>query len=226
MNSRSAILKYMEHQDKVRQFLLALAGVSALSLSACSMDMPTKMTESRIELSTEQYSQSYDVATLNDANFDAMADHYVRSGSSQAEVIVAYDPYSKKNTAMKANDQLARIKTELSTRGITDLKGSTLAIDHSGDSSEMIIGYESVTAGVNDCRMMPGYATNHMDADFDYKLGCSVQTLMAKQVAHPADLAGRAPDTDADGRRTGAVVERYRSGEPADDLGTYTTTGD
>jgi type IV pilus biogenesis protein CpaD/CtpE len=226
MYSRSISIVETGLNAKMRQVLLVLTALSALSLGACAkMDMPTTVTQSPIELSTEAYSKSYSVSGLSSADFDQMANRFKSEGYGHPEVIVGYDPYSKKNTAMKANDQLARIKTELSKRGLKDVKGSTLAIDHSGDQSEMVIGYESITAQVNDCDVMPGYKTGYTEANFDYKLGCTLNTVTAKQVAHPADLAGRAVDTvDGDGRRAGAVVEPYRTGEPNSQLsGAYTT---
>ncbi len=211
----------------LRQGLLALTAISALSLGACAkMDMPTNMTDQRIQLVTENHAQTYDVASLTQAQFDEMADHYGRYGSGQAEIIVGYDPRSKKNTAMKATDSLHRVSDELSKRGVKNIKASIQALENSGDKSEMIIGYTSMTAqGPDDCKMMPGYEENHANTDYDYKLGCSVEALIAQQVAHPADLAGRAPDTDADGRRTGIVVEPYRSGTLPALTGTYSSTG-
>ena len=211
----------------LRQGLLMLTAISALSLAGCTkMDMPTTATTERIQLVTENHSKTYAVADLTAAQFDEMADHYVRYGADQAEIIVGYDPRSKKNTAMRATDNLHRVSDELSKRGVKSVKASIQALENSGDKSEMIIGYTSMTAqGPNDCAMMPGYENNHVTADYDYKLGCSVETMIARQVAHPADLAGRAPETDADGRRTGIVVEPYRSGTLPGISGAYSSTG-
>lgn len=198
----------------MRQVLLALTAISALSLGGCAkIDMPSTIHPEKIQLVTDNHSQNYVIADLTPVQFDDMASAYNRFGSGQAEVIVSYDPYSKKNTAMKAADQLQRISGELSQRGVRNIKSSIQAVEHSGDQSQMIIGYESVTAEPpKDCALMSSFNTHQAEADYDYKLGCSLNTMMARQVARPADLAGRAPVTDADGRRTGAVVEPYRAG--------------
>ena len=211
----------------LRQGLLALTAISALSLGACStIDMPSHMTANRIQLVTENHAQTYKVADLTPAHFYEMADHYSRYGSGQAEIIVGYDPRSKKNTAMMATDRLHRISDELSKRGVENIKSSIQAFEDSGDQSEMIIGYTSVTAQPpEDCTMMQGYDVSRADIDHDYEMGCSVESLIARQVAHPADLAGRAPDTDADGRRTGIAVEPYRSGTLPALSGGYSSTG-
>lgn len=210
MTSRTIALS----RSALRQGLLALAAISALSLGGCTMDMPSRMTPNRIQIVTENHSQTYMVSDLTAVQFDEMADHYSRYGSGQAEIIVGYDPRSKKNTAMTATDNLHRVSDELSKRGVKNIKGSIQALEGSGDQAAMIIGYTSVTAQPpEDCRMMQGYEVSQAAIDPDYEMGCSVETFVSRQVAHPADLAGRAPDTDADGRRTGIMVEPYRSGK-------------
>ena len=211
----------------LRQGLLALTAISALSLGACSkIDMPSHMTPNRIQIVTENHSQTYRVADLTTAQFDEMANHYSRYGSGQAEIIVGYDPRSKKNTAMMATDRLHRISDELSKRGVKNIKSSIQALEDSGDQSEMIIGYTSVTAQApEDCTSMQGYEASQAAIDDNYEMGCSVETFIARQVAHPADLAGRAPDTDADGRRAGVTVEPYRSGTLPALSGGYSSTG-
>ncbi|MCM2344168.1 MAG: CpaD family pilus assembly protein [Alphaproteobacteria bacterium] len=193
-----------------------LSMVCGLTLSACAqIDMPSHVSQQRPQLVTENYSSNYVVADLGPAQFDEMAARFGRHGSGTLEVIVGYDPHSKKNTAMKATDQLHRVLGELSQRGVRNVKGSILALDNSGDQSEMMIGYKSVNAeGPADCEMMPGYDNSQAQTDYDYKLGCTVNTLIARQVAHPEDLGGRAVPVEADGRRTGAMVEPYRSGQP------------
>lgn len=215
MTARTIALTDHSLRPTFQQVLLALAAVSALSLGGCAkIDMPTTMTEKQISLESDNYSQTYKVADVKAAQLDEMSEHFRRYGNSQAEIIVSYDPYSKKNTAMKATDQLHRITAELRKRRVDNIKGSILAADYSGDEAEMIIGYTSVNAQApDDCRMMPGAETMRAELDFDYKLGCSVRTMVSRQVARPADLAGRSPDSaGGDGRRATAVVEPNRAG--------------
>ena len=226
MTARTIALTDNAMRPTVQQVLLALAAVSALSLGGCAkIDMPTTMTEKNIVLESDNYAQTYKVADLKAVQFDEMSEHFRRHGNSQAEVIVSYDPYSKKNTAMKATDHLHRIMTELNKRRVGNIKGSILAADYSGDEAEMIIGYTSVSAQApDDCSMMPGAGTMRAELDFDYKLGCSVRTMVSRQVARPADLAGRSPDSaNGDARRAGVVVEPYRAGKPSAGLRSEST---
>lgn len=225
MISRIDTLSY----SGIRQIMLALTALSALSLSGCSVNMPSKIMAEPIQLVSENHSKRYAVSDLTAADYDQMAEHYSRYGASEAEVIVAYDPRSKKNTAMMASDQLHKISDELARRGVHDMKSSILAVENSGDHSEMVIGYNSVTAQApDDCDLMPGYESGQAEADIesDYKLGCTMKTMVSRQIAHPQDLAGRASDTQGDGRRAGVVVETYRTGARNRGLsGSYSSTG-
>lgn len=221
MTARTIALTDNAMRPTVQHVLLALAAVSALSLGGCAkIDMPTTMTEKQIVLESDNHTQTYKVADLKAAQFNEIGEHFRRHGNGQAEVIVSYDPYSKKNTAMKATDHLQRITTELGKRGVGNIKGSILAADYSGDAPEMIIGYSSVSAQPpEDCRLMPGAETMRAELDFDYKLGCSIRTMVSRQVARPADLAGRSPDSaNGDARRAGIIVESYRAGDLDTDL--------
>lgn len=212
----------------LRIALMACVATGAMALTGCSIDMPTKIQSERIQLVTDNYSERFETATVSGAQLDQIAEHYSRYGAGQTEVIISYDPRSKKNTAMKATDQLHRISSELSKRGVKNIKGSIMGADGSGDVSEMMVGYATMTAEAPEgCdKMMPGYETGHADVDYDYKLGCSLNTMIARQVARPADLAGRAPDPqDNDGRRAGALVEPYRAGTPNRALSGAMTTG-
>lgn len=224
--TRSKVLDNVGLTSVMQHAMLALLAASALALGGCAkLDMPSRVTERPIILEADHYSQTYKTAQVGTTQLDEIAHTYRQYGNGQAELYVSYDPYSKKNTAMKASDQLHRIVTALHNRQMGDIKGSILAVDYSGDESDMVVGYSSVRAQApEDCGMMPGADAARVELDPDYKLGCSVKTLVARQVARPADLAGRAPDmSGGDGRRSGAVVERYRTGTPYEQLRTYST---
>lgn len=213
-------------QNSMRSVLAVFVAVGILS--GCAVDMPSKITPGRAQLVTQNHSDRFVTTEAGSAQFDQIAAHYTRYGSGQAEVIVGYDPHAKNNTAMKASDQLHRVTSELAARGLKNVKGSIMAIEGSGEISEMIVGYTAITATPpEDCRMMPGYETNQAMADFDYKLGCSVETMVSRQIAHPEDLAGRAPDsTGGDGRRATGITEPYRTGTPNTAMsGAYSSSG-
>ncbi len=184
----------------------------ALTVSGCAFDFPSNYHPKRVELVTENYSQQYPTAALAGAQIDAIAADFRRYGNSEMEIIVTYDPRSKTNTAMKANDALARITDDLRRQGVPAVKGSLLPVEDMGDTSQAMVGYRSVTAQAPEgCTMLPSTGGSRIDED--YRFGCSIESLLAKQISRPADLAGRAGSGDSDGRRQGAVVEGYSAGE-------------
>lgn len=206
---------------------VALMSVAVAGIAGCTkIDTPTVMTTEKIQIERQNFSERFVTADVNDVVLDRLADHFGRYGEGEAEIIVSYDPRSRKNTAMKASDQLHRIAQGLQKRGVTQLKSSVLAAENSGDVSEMMIGYTSLSAlPPQDCTMMPGYESYDTEIDMDYKLGCSVDSLVARQVTRPGDLEGRSyGHQDGDGRRAAEVVEPYRSGEGYGDLGGYSVS--
>lgn len=211
---------------KVFLGLLCAAAVMG-GVTGCSIDMPSRITDQRVQLEARNYSERYTTGQVTDAELANIAAQFSRYGSGELELIVGYDPYSKSNTAMRATDNLHRIKDGLAKRGVHNIKANILAVEHSGDTSEMMVGYRAYSAQAPaDCTMMPGYENTRAMADFDYKLGCSLETMVSKQVAHPEDLAGRAvPTTPGDGARAAVVVTPYRAGEANGDLGGESSTG-
>lgn len=203
---------------------MSVALIGVIVLSGCAkIDMPSKMTDEKIQIERQNFSERFVTADVNDVVLDRLADHFGRYGEGEAEIIVSYDPRSRKNTAMKASDHLHRIAQGLHKRGISHLKTNVLPVENSGDISEMIIGYTSLSAlPPQDCNLMPGASGHQTTIDTDYDLGCTLDSIIARQVTRPGDLEGRSyGDQDGDGRRAAAKVEPYRSGEGNGDLGGY-----
>ena len=48
----------------------------------------------------------------------------------------------------------------------------------------------------------------------DYRLGCTIETQISRQVARPGDLEGRDTMDNPDGRKTANTVEPYMTGAP------------
>ena len=73
---------------------------------------------------------------------------------------------------------------------------------------------------------MPGYThptdvQSEPNAKPQYRMGCTVETLLARQVARPSDLLGKQGfETNADGRRQERVVSTrgYYGDKPNDAL--------
>jgi len=71
----------------------------------------------------------------------------------------------------------------------------------------------------NDCDLMPGLNTEQTTRFMDgYKFGCSTETMLSKQIAHPADLQGNGKLGARDGRRDAIILDSYKRGEPREGL--------
>ena len=91
-----------------------------------------------------------------------------------------------------------------------------------------LVRYDSYSAlPPEDCGPMPGLeSTEDVSFDENYRLGCSVDMLTARQIARPKDLLGREQqETTSDGRRGSNIVETYRTGTPNEPLEGESATG-
>ncbi len=198
-----------------RVFSTAIAFLS-FGITGCNtMYSPPTITENRVQVREESVFEDVALYHVNDEYLAALAAHYDRHGGSPMDLIVTYDPRSYRNTAMKATNKVSDIAGALRGHGVDNLKPSVLPVKGQGDEARLIISYNAYSAhapkGCPD--YMPGLDGGPLDDNPDYKIGCSVETLMARQVARPADLLGRgASDMDTDGRSATNIVDLYRSG--------------
>ena len=198
-----------------KSFRLALLTVPLLQLAACDLNEPTWVSPSRVEVHEEGFSDTFDTASLDDSTLRAIGANYYRYGNGPMDVVVSYDPKSKTNTAAKANAQVKMISSELGKYGVKNLRITTSAIDKSGDKSNALISFPALTARPPEgCGVMPVMGNKQTDMPDTavgnpppYQLGCTIESMMAKQVVRPGDLLGRPGfETNADGRRQEAVI--------------------
>lgn len=210
-------------------FKLLACAACLIATSACTLDEPTWVNSSRVEVHQEGFTDSFDTSSLDAGTLRAIGVNYYRYGNGPMDVAVSYDPSSKTNTRGMAEGEVKRIQTELSRQGVRNLRITATPSERSGDVSKTIVSFPALTArGPEDCGMIPGYENAQTDTPENaegqakgYKLGCSIETLMAKQVSRPGDLLGRPGfETNADARRQEEVIwnRGYYSGqfEPLD----------
>ena len=191
--------------------LALLASVSLLG--ACQMNSPTWVNQNRVEVHGEQFTDTFETSKLNDGMLRAIGVNYYRYGNGTMNVVVGYDPKSKVNTSAKAAREASRISSELKRNGVKDLSIQTVALPGTGDGSLTTVTFPALVAKApSRCGTIPGYNSPTavpMSAEEEnhYELGCTVETLMAKQIARPGDLLGRPGfETNADGRRQQTVT--------------------
>ena len=204
-------------KTKLLDVVFVFMGMAVLlGLCACDMYHPPYTTPNRMQVVEGDFFEQVPASQANDAYLEAIAADYERSGKGPVDVVVTYDPASKTSTAMRAGNTASRIGNTLYKNGVQEVNVSTMPVHAQGSASNLLISYNSYTAkGPKDCTDMAGIGPRTIEASPDYKLGCSVDNAMAKQIARPKDLAGRSQvDGDVDGRRVGNIVERYRTGTP------------
>lgn len=207
---------------------LAMACMAA-PLTACSTDMyaPGSLNENRVQVQEQGFSENMMLDDVNDAYIQALARHYTKHGGGGMDLTVTYDPKSYRNTAMKASQSAARLVSALRDQGVSDVKTNILPVQEQGDDAHVLISYESYTARAPDgCTSMPGLDNSVVEYSKDYKLGCGVEMMMAKQVARPRDLMGQEnTNTTSEGRSASNIVEVYRYGSQNESLDGESASG-
>lgn len=195
----------------------ALITAALLTVSACSLHEPTFMNQSKIQVESEVYRADFPAAEVNGDVLAGLAKAYERGGDGDVHVVVTYDPRHRDNTAMNAARKAADIARHLRKNGVNTIKTEILPAWQSGDKSDVFFSFTRYEArGPAGCQDMPGLYNDNATLDEDYKLGCGVNEMLARQVSNPKDLLGRDDVMlDGDGRRSVNVVEGYRAGEPA-----------
>jgi type IV pilus biogenesis protein CpaD/CtpE len=205
---------------------LLLASFGLVFLTGCSMEEPGHLSLEKARVTQEKIYEKVMLGDADEGYLKALAAHYRKAGSGPVDLTVLYDPQSKTSTAMKASRDSARIVSDLRNYGVQNIDATILPVKDHGDESEILLSYQAYEAqGPENCETMPGYDDNELNIEEGYKLGCTVETLYAKQIARPKDMAGQATnDPHTDGRRSSNIVDGYRTGEPNDTLEGLTAT--
>lgn len=203
-----------------RTMMLAGAGVAALLLlGACDTivnNNPTTMVApGKIETYKDEMALEAETASLDAGKLEQVSRHYWAHGDTPLMLSVTYDPHSKTNTAMKATQEAARLKTMLAKQGTENVQADIMPVQDSGNVSKTIITYDAVNArGPSECGDVK------IDRNFtdwervpDYKLGCASENYLAKQIARPKDLHGNDVMDMMDGRLQANTVELTKSGQ-------------
>jgi len=180
-------------------------------LGACSpQSTPSMMNTSRPLLSAQTEMKQIEVSKINDGFLQGLAEDYTRFGNGPLTLTLAYDPNSKSYTAMKAFQELEAIKSKLSSMNVRSVLADTIKVE--GEAPALMIQYDTLSAQApQGCGIMPGLENSQTGRDIgDYRFGCSVDTMLAKQIYRPSDLAGQDHMDASDGRRAANAIEHYR----------------
>lgn len=199
------------------KFLLP-AFISVLFLPACEMYHESWVEKKRVQVAEERYYEQIPVNEFSAAKMDELAKDYSRYGDGTLVMSVTYNPASKTYPSLKASSDVAKFSKALRNRGVRDLKSGVLPVQQQAEY--VLISFTSYKAEApEDCRTMQGFDNPQIEHDPDYKLGCTVETLFARQIARPKDLKGQDDrNLNSDGRRVANALESYRDGAPSEPL--------
>lgn len=196
-----------------KRFLYGGILALAMTLGACApQSTPSMMNTSRAELVHSTAIEQIALDRVDDVTLTLLADDYRRHGNGPLELAMAYDPSSRNFTAMQARNKLREVEANLRARGIGQIATRTIAVPKG--TPALMVSYESFEARApQDCHTMPGIDDYRTTRDIaDYRFGCSTESLIARQIARPADLIGREGSREPhDGRRAVNVIEEHRN---------------
>ena len=185
-----------------------------LAISACEMYSESVVSDRRLQVREENFTEQVPARRANSEYVAKVADDYVQSGNGPLELTITYDTPSKTNTALHANDEAVRLSQAFRKQGVKEVLTSILPVREQGTESMVVVSYASyqATAPAN-CGRMTGFDGPILEHDPDYKLGCTVETVFARQIANPTHLLGesKAP-AYSEGRAAAHVIDPQRSG--------------
>jgi type IV pilus biogenesis protein CpaD/CtpE len=175
------------------KFIIPLA---VLCLSGCSDNYftPTSLTDKKIEVVETAHESTIDIDNINNAMLANIAQDYKRYGSNGLNLTISYNPSTagrfSATDAMDKGSELAEILRK--DHYVNHVKVSILPLRNT--SPRLFIDYTKTQAHKPaGCGVAPGLdnqGANTEDKIENYEIGCSVKTLIAKQVYRPSDLAG------------------------------------
>jgi type IV pilus biogenesis protein CpaD/CtpE len=202
-----------------------MGAMLSLAVAGCGkLNTPSMMNTSPIRLSDETDIRQIPVAQAGDGTLQSLARDYQRYGDSVMNISLLYNPASKDYGKGAAFKDLARVKDRLEALGVRTIKADILEAPET--EPMLVVHYDAVRAlAPEGCRPMPGLTDGKSTREIgDYKFGCTVDMMLAKQIYRPSDLAGRGETDAIDGRRATNNTEYYRQvtqGEAEEELRVY-----
>jgi type IV pilus biogenesis protein CpaD/CtpE len=187
--------------DMMRFSLLC---VSLLCVTACSLTPETWVNSDRVEIHNDQFTDSFAVSDLNENTLRAIAGVYGRYGDGP--MLIGLTSRNSKDAE--------RITRTLKKYGVGDVRVDRQTPARGAKEMALISFPAIVAKAPQSCGMMPGAdgITTLPDSGQGkgpYGFGCTVETMLARQVHKPKDLLGRSGfETNADGARAETIVSR------------------
>jgi pilus assembly protein CpaD len=209
-----------------KNMTLALSLIVALGgLNACSrMYKEGTLTQNKMQVSQQTAEQEIILDGSHNSQIMALGKDYSRYGDGTLEMTIAYDPLAKSQGAMRASQMAGDLAAQLRSEGITNVKADILPVKDL-PVMKALVNYDSYSAlPPEDCEPMSGFNDRNHGDNMDYEMGCTVDTLIARQISRPKDLLGRDFENSYnDARGVSNQIDAVRSGARNPPLGGETT---
>lgn len=210
----------------MRKFILMATCISALAISGCTLSKPSQVSMDRIKIDQTMETITLDRHQITPQSWARITDDYKKAAEGGMRVFVSY-PDDIAGAEAEATVLAREYEHILRARGVSDFEVVTVPSDYPGYDHRVLVSYKGYKANSpENCSRITGHhgAENLYESD-EYRIGCENMRAFSKMVSDPRDLLGRSKTQDGDSRRAGAVVERYRSGEPLEPLEATTASG-
>lgn len=208
--------------------LISLIGVMAgvLLLSACDASMPSHVQARKIRLQERMVAENLDPMKVNKGHVAAVANRFRQKGRGDMVLTMSYLSGDKKSQA-RADRVGAAYKKALTAEGVPHVSLVTVPVKSADNAAEAIITYNGLIAlPAENCGAVPGHngaaTPNEIN---DYPIGCGMQAAIGKMIANPSDLMGKGGTQNNDSRRSGTIIEPYKSGTPNGPMGGFDASG-
>lgn len=190
--------------------LLAGCDGKILDMNAAPVATPNK-----IRLEEGHVYEELATAEVTTPMLRGLGAEHARAGSGPIELMVTYPP---KTSRAAAEARAQEMEHDLRRGGAQSVHTTILPVSDPRGSVAVLSFTTLKALGPEDCTPMPGTLGNGSQLDREYAIGCEGRTLLAKQIARPGDLQGRAGMSSADGQRAGMALEPYRMNEKVEQV--------
>jgi len=195
-----------------RNKLVMLLFVPLMGLTACTQTTPSMMNSAPLTVSEETIIDQISFDAVTSATIAHMANYYLDNATGALGLALTYDPRSKSFGRSRATKEVAKLADILRHEGVETINTRVMPVANS--EPVLVINYDSaVVNGPAGCGETPGlkdYQTGRFIGD--YKFGCGVENMFAKQVSDPTDLYGNSGLGPRQARRAAIVVENDAAG--------------
>jgi pilus biogenesis lipoprotein CpaD len=195
--------------------LIVFAGMSgiAFALSACSPTTASQVEIGKMRVKEKMVTETLDMRHMDAAKVAILASDIVKNGRSDVSLTVPYLPGA---AGAAARARGAEYKHAFTAQGVKNISVAFIPVSDRQYADNAVIAYVGIKAyAAEGCNRIPGYQGGATMDDMEgYSIGCETQAAMAKMIADPSDLLGKAGTPDGDSRRSGTIIEPYRAGTP------------